>query len=464
MKKQNRKSGPLICLFALIFSNPALAQGPESLADLPSFRKGCADLETGKYKSGAVALRKCWEIISQGDADSTGKNLVIARLLECWVRGGESDRAVRWYHLNDDRLRFDVTSKFWATLALQNEEHFSEAARHYSTLVKEIPQPSHALISNYAWCLFRGGNPKAGLEILDGAFSPQNDEDRIARARMAFEADQLPRSGELVDAVLPRLDQLPPLWEFQARDLRAQLLSKATHRDEAVSEILEWIPTLKKPDQIYRACSLLREIALPINFKKINSRLDQWRNTESNPKDLKIAAEYTQLILAAPGDSERLKAFIRKHPGHPLAREARLALMQLEPGKDFTVPGDPTKPAPIDPVWDARLHFLKATQLYWKKQWKEAAEEFEISGAREKGAERQRAIYNAAVAALQSGDQDLFTTLRDQLIQFDKDASIIGDLLYKTGLYYASRGDNRAFQALNSFILKFPNHPSRIEA
>jgi len=448
----------LICLITACFAFLSTIQGQDSLADLPSFQKGCVALEKKDFASGATSFEKTWNIIAEGDAGVTEQNLVASRLLKCWVSDGKSDHAVIWLHQNREQFQPGSESNFWIARALQNEERYAEAARYYSTLVKANSSLPRDLISNYAWCLDRSGNPALALETLEAAFDPATDQDRIARAQMAFDSGRFTKAQNYLAPVFPRINGLSPHWQFFARKLRAKSLSKINQGKLAISEILSWIQELDQPEQIYRAFALLREIALPNDSKTIIGQLNEWENSKNSPTNLKIAAEYTKTILTKPS-IEGLKEFIDKHQQHPLANEARIALLQLDPNHGQTLTIDELHPDLI-----ARFRYTEATQSFQKKAFQQAILKFEAAAVSKNGKERQRALYNTAVVALYSDDEDLFEKLRKQLLEFDEKAPEIGDLLYLTGLHYASEGSGKAFDALNKFVRNFPNHSSLIEA
>ncbi len=454
MKKQTTDPLRLTCLVvAGVFSFLLPTQGQDSLADLPSFQAGCTALEKKDFATGATAFQKTWDIISKGDAGDTGLNLVATRLLESFVNDGENTQAVAWFDKNKDQFQPNLSSNFWIARALQNEEQFSEAARRYSGIIKASSSPSREIILNYVWCLARSGKPGEALEALNAAFPTEDDQDRIFRAQMAYDAGLTTRARDYLDPVFAETSRLSPAWQFRAYRLRAHILSKQGKRVVAVSEILSRIDSLDRVDEIYRTFDLLREIARPANYSSITKQLEGWMEADDSLPDLKISAEYASILISGPR-AKRLKVFIENHRDHPLAQEAELALLKLKPSDLI----------PPEPNLAGRFRFIKATQLFQKKSFQQAVKEFQTSAASQKGEERQRSLYNAAVAALYSDDEPLFEKIQDQLISFDENASGIGNLLYLSGLHYASKADSRAFELLNKFVLKFPEHPSRIDA
>ncbi len=466
-RRPNRVRSIIIpCLVGFLFS-ASIACGQESLADVPEFRNGCVELEKGDFAKGTVTFSEIWDSVSKAETDDISLNLVASRLLECLVRGNQSAEAVTWIRKNRDAFTPSRPTALWIARALKEQELFTDAIRHYEAFAKPEKANPH-IVSEYAYCLARNGEPLAGLEALDAAFPAKSDSERMIRSRLALQAGEVIRAGEEIAPILEKLDQLPNHLQLDVMALNAQCLATTGDPSSLVLPLMDWIENVKTPTLVYRGFDLLQRVAAPASRETILAKLDQWKSNHEQ-KPVQIAAEYYSILLKGDRpEADALKKFLSAHENHPLSSEARLQLADVDPknAARWLTPTMKARPE-AESLFSAnqrKAAYQLATSRFQEKSYQQAVSAFEKSAEGSGGVSQRRAWHNAALAALSAGDDDRYDSLRKRLLLAGPSDPASASLLFLSGLQFASKGSPRAFDVLEQFVQRFPDHPSLPEA
>lgn len=434
---------------------PAIAQ--ESLADLGSFRNGCQALADQRFETAAEELKKAWVVLESEEAGDVEKNFVAVRLVEALVRNGDSAAAVEWSRKHAE-FQLDPQSTRWIALAYQNEKLFSEAADLYNSLASGNSLNREAKIDR-ALCLSASGQGSLAYEIAVECGEPISPSESVLFARIATRAEEF----EAADAFLSNIDseQLTPEEKSLVFRIRLWKLLRQGKRDEAARLVCDRIDSAANSEEARHGFLLLESISQDTSSSETAARLKDWIENPEHPAS--EAARLFEAILTKPLEERvsRLTGYLGGSPPPELAMEAELRIRQLaqNPEIDTTestrvIPGDLRN----------RLQFGNSSALYFSGQFEKAAKSFQETAAAEKGNFRATSLHNAAVSALRAEDIALFSSIRRDLRTSDPRSPLLADLDYIGGLYYASRGDSKAFDMLNAFVRERPDHPAHVDA
>lgn len=457
------------CLAAvcLLFSSveSGIAQY-ESLADISEFRKGCQSFSEGNYEDAVLKLSHAWETVSADEENEEEKRIVASRLIQALYRADQKSKLVEWYDENKG-LNISPEAKLFLAIALRDEEHFEAAAALFGSLSRFSTGIDISIPENQAYCLVRSGRPAAGLRLLEERGAADSPRKKFLRAVLAQKSGDYEQTIAYADSLLDG-DEEPKegsTLHFEARLIRAKALTKLGKGQEAASDLIALIEELNTPPDIYRAFEALKDITAITELSNLQEELDELRETQESP-DVKLAAEYYGTVLSHSNEEElveKLENFARQHANHPLGQEARITLSQLKPEESGYWLAEVEKSGAGE-FLQARVDHARAAGLFEQDSFNEASKNFVKMAEVTSGEKREAPLYNAAIAALFGDDEDAFETLRKRIVSENQASPVHADLLFLSGIFFASKNDPRAFELLSGFVRDYPDHPSNIEA
>ncbi len=453
----------LVCLF-FCFTQKTRAQY-ESLADLPEFRSGTSHFKNGEFDKASENLLRAWDTVSADEENEEEKKIVASRLLLALWESGGHDQIVEWYEENSSVV-VSGPARLHLAYALRDAEEFEKAAPLFGSLGKIPGATLSSLSENQAYCMVRSGKPSAALRLLEESGDAKTAREVFLRTGLALRSGAYEKAIEYADILIHQeLEGLSPAMQFEAELIRARAMTKSGSGQQAASDLLVLIEGLDDPPQIYRAFEALKDITVIAELASLPKDLDRLQEGPESP-DVKLAAEYYGALLSNPGDENlavKLEEFARENSDHPLGQEARIALSHLKPEESGYWLSE-VENSGAGEFLQARIDHARATGLFEKDAFNEASRNFVKMAESFQGEKREAPLYNAAIAALFSEDEDAFEKLRKRIVSENQTSPMHGDLLFLSGIFFASKNDSRAFELLSGFVRDYPDHPSRNEA
>ena len=451
---------PILCAVttaAFILVVGIRLQAQESLADVDSFRKGCQSLADQRYQTASEHFSETWDLLNAQGSGETEKNFVASRLLESLVLNGSTEEAVSWIRKNE-LLRPSSQTLRWVARALQAEEFFKEATEYYALLNSSLPRPERRVIVNHAICLARDGQGTRAFDLIEPLPANPSPQELLTFAKIAVEAGKFSEARSYLESS----EQAPGADRFasERNRLSTWVLWKAGRVDEAVSGVVDSILDSKSPEAARKAFLLLEAMA-PNLSNLLESELSAIRDDKSHPAHEAFRL-FSILHQFDPEEREtELRKFYNSAAPTPLRTEAKIRLLQFgteeeEVEEDFA--------SSIPPRLVDRLTFAESVAHFRNNEYDEAIENFSQSAAAANGDQKERRLFNAAISALKAGAIGKFTVIRKRLGEIAPESKLLPDLDYLGGLFYASKGDPQAFDLLNSFVQRYPDHPNSVDA
>ncbi|MDF1826499.1 MAG: tetratricopeptide repeat protein [Verrucomicrobiales bacterium] len=390
----------------------------DSLSDLQAFRDGCRALTDSRFGTAADHFETIWEIF---EADGTGeveKEFVASRLLEAWVKNGESDRAVQWVDANPalnpsrERLR-------WSAVAFQQQHRFADAAETYTLLRGTLKENDSAFALDLSVCQALSGEVVEALQRVEALTNLSTPEEKLRAALVATKASR-------PDLALQWLGSPGPSDSLLYLNLASWNLIQSGKTDEAFDQILASI----------------------MNDEESRSQREKFLLLESaeNAAGIEAPREWIQSRAddATSPHSESAAFYLARSQGN------------YEPEDDH--------PESVLPDFDYLHAFDRAIRNFQEESFSEAGDTF-LDLAKEGSLEnRHRSLYNSALASLQDEDFTSFLSAKEELRNQVPRSQWVADLNYLAGLFRAARAESDALTYLQNFIRENPNHPHRVEA
>ncbi|MEM9280285.1 MAG: hypothetical protein AAGA96_00525 [Verrucomicrobiota bacterium] len=437
------------------------AAAQDSLADLEAFRNGSQALIDGRFEAAANEFLESWDALDSTKAGDLEKDLVVARLLESWVRNGQTEDAILWVRENPLTSPSRKTLR-WFAYALQAAKEYPRAADVFSQIDLGGGNVGPEIQIRHALSLALANQAELALERLQTPpVAPETSAQWLNLARA------LGISGQPAKA-LDALDQFSEMVEPGSPSisvLRLQLASLlALNREgEARERLYKMIDSATAPEELRLLFRMMEEVGVNRDDEELRARLEDWRNQSDHPAA--AASEYYQNAWLADEDTaiDYLKRLATVDPPQAFTLEARARLEERMPpdGLDWSVTPQSSQ---VDLGLEERLLFLSSRDAFINQEFDRAARQFMSLAARDSGENQLRHTYNAALAALRDGDFQSFQAASTRLKEIQPDSSLIANLKYLGGLLLAAQGDPNAFEQLQAFIRDHPNHEFNIEA
>ncbi|NLT71771.1 MAG: hypothetical protein GXX91_13930 [Verrucomicrobiaceae bacterium] len=450
--------------FLAIVAAPAGASAQESLADLPEFREGCQALADERFETAVRHFEACWGIIEAGESGDAEENLVAGRLLEALVRGGSPRAAIQWVREHPLLQPSPGTSR-WIALAFQKEERFDEAADSYNLYLSGVPRADNTTHLNRAICLVRSGKAASAFELVRDSVTPATPLETLRLAQIAAAAGHDEVAVEHLGNIPDEATAAPAL-RFPLARLHAAIRMRAGKRTAAFATVYELIETSPDPAAARLAFLLLEQLLEDGSSPDLADRLAAWAAAADSP-GREAASLFRILLLHGEEDHKRetLREFAKTSVDPELREECRLRLAELAGPADSASSTGPVPAEPdLAPDLRRRIRFAAVKAVYDAGDFALAARKCIESADARTGGERGLYLYNAALCALQSDDSTAFAAYEEALARNNPRSPFLADLSYLGGLYFASKGDSRAFERLNAFTREHPDHPANVEA
>jgi outer membrane protein assembly factor BamD (BamD/ComL family) len=449
----------LLVSIAVLFGFLATTPAEENLADLKPFREGCQALADERFETAVQQFQECWNLLQSKESGEAEKSFVIARLMESFVRNGSFSEAIEWFE-KYPLLQPSPQTGLWLALACQNEERFGEAADFYNLFLSTATDVPAGILIDRAVCLSRSGKRDAAFDLVNGVVAPSTHEESYRLAQIASAAERYAQA--LTYLSIPReSEDAASLISLPETRLRIFLLSRNGRKREAVEttyKLIESAPDLKSARVAFL---LLEQLASSGEPADLAAKLKSWlEGPESAAQD--AAGLFQWLIPSYSADQiPNLEAYLNSSPPPELVTECRIRLASL--GRDESI-RDYNGAEELGPELNELIQFSKGMVEFRAKNFKAAARQFlEMADAR-KGRDRNRYLYNAAIAELEEDDVAAFDAQEMEIAAKNPRSPLLPNLTYLGGIYYAGKGDPRAFERLNSFINSNPDHELNVEA
>lgn len=448
----------LLSVAALLLAHQAISGvGQENLVDLPSFRTGCQALLDERFGSAIEAFRATWDQSVEAGAGDIEKDFIASRLLESFVRNGETRSAVDWIHGHPLNGSSPETTR-WKALAFYTEGRYAEAAIQFSVLQNAIQELPADLLLAFADSHSRSGKIDLAFELIADLPPAQNLSDSVQITSILARAGKFEKAlgilvepGETTDEAL----------ELTHLRLKTSLLLRLNRGDEAIALLLENIETAQSEQEALTGLLLLESARVSSEYPPLQSHLGDWSENLDHPAS--SAARFFSPLLLDPDSDQKdhLKFYAEQKESPLLQAEATLRLRSAAPSteEDFLAT------APVSVAGgEVRTAFEQAASQFRSQNFKEAAENLSRLASRQTGENRTRSLYNAAIGFLQAGNLEKFREQKQLLRSENSKSEVLGDLEYIEGLTLAAKADGQAAILLKSFAQEYPEHPSQIDA
>lgn len=435
-------------LFFLAVAFPVSAQ--RSLSDIPFFASGSQAYRRGDFATAAAEFQRAWSVLGS-QADAFDRSVVASRLIESLYRNGDGRTAVVWYRGIAD-MALSREAQKWVALSMLKAGYFEESIAFLETLTVEAGPDELRWISLLkAHAYFRFGNAEQAHEIVrSDSLVPANPEEAFFFAGVAYEAKEWEEAlGRCEDILIGEIDET---LRFKVKLLRARAMAGRGDSDGSVRHLLDLIEDYREEKLIYRAFDVLMQSVTEETRDLVATSVAEWQR-DSESANLRLAADYYGILIDSDPREEtivnKLETFIAANAQHPLAREARLMVISLRPGRALD-----------------ELLISSESDVMIGTRDRLASPDFEtiieMAGTLDRK-QREMFLFNAAISALCEGDDSTFVSLESE-IEGDGMGAIHADLLFLSGLYYAAQANPRAFSILSEFPRRYPEHPSVFDA
>lgn len=444
MRRKGRWITVLWLLNCLAVALPVKAQ--RSLSDIPFFASGSQAYGEGDFATAAAEFQRAWSVLGS-QAGGFDRSVVASRLIESLYRNGDGRTAVRWYRGIAD-MALSREAQKWVALSMLDAGYFEESIAFLEALTVEAgPEELRWIALLKAHAYFRFGNPDQAHEIVrSDALVPANPEEAFFFAGIACEAREWEEAkGRCEDILKGELDET---LRFKVKLLRARAMAATGDSDSSVRHLLGLIEDHREEELIYRAFDLLMQSVSEETRDLVATSVAEWQR-DSESENLRLAADYYGILIDSDPREEtivnKLETFIGANSRHPLAREALLMVYSLRPGR-------------------ALDEILISSEIGSRDRLESPDFDtiIEMAGALDRK-QREMFLFNAAISALCEGDDSTFVSLEDR-IEEEGMGAIHADLLFLSGLYYASQANPRAFSILSEFPRQYPKHASVFDA
>ncbi len=461
-----RQQGFLIIL--TFWSSLVLAPnlpGQSNLVDNSFFRTGSYSFQNRDFATAAADFHTAWALLGNV-AGVTERNIVAARLLECWYRNGDKPTAVRWYR-GVETLELSNEVKKWVALSMLDTGYYEESAQMFEKLGNDAPRSVRSQMCVFqAVALSRIGASERAYRLLIPDFAqPTNASDAYFYARLAHQTNRWTEGIAYCETAAGFAGQAESFYA-EVTQLKARCLAGAGHTLEAVTLLLDMIEGTYASKILHPGFDALLQIASAQEKILLSTRFNLWSNDSTFP-DRQLAAQYYNILIDSnPNEEqlvERLETFITQNPKHPLSREALLMLGSISPSTALQFSGNENAEESI--MLKRQINFNSAVKQFQEKSFDDAKDTFLEVSSQLEGRQRERALFNSAIASLYSGDDQTFASLEKDFAKDGNFASAMhADLLFLGGLFYASKANPQAFNLLTRFTQSYPEHTSFVDA
>ncbi len=313
------------------------------------------------------------------------------------------------------------------------------------------------------------GNARHLLDKVQPTTKADKKQRHFLRARVELASHHPDRAIETFESILKQPDgathETLTAVLFALADTHLQLGTPEIG-DDALENFIEHRPSdvalpriFAKLDELYRA-----------ERKPSRAELDRWARDQAQPRRA-FAQWYLARFDLRAGRRDRaadsFTALRRNHPQNAAIAPAFLEYARFEVedrrfDDALAILSDARALRPQPATLD-RMNLLAAEINYRNRRFDSATADFEKLAASDSQL-APVAMFNAALGALQNGDEPRFVANVEQLRTKTTDQATQTDLRLEAGLTEAAKGDPRAVASLNNFLREFPKSQRAAEA
>ena len=451
-----------------------------------------------------VAVTRLQELLKQNLSDSDWR-AVAEKLVEALVASNQTAEALKL--VEDSRLQHSANAIFWHAQLLAGLNRYADALTLYQQVATneksslraeaifgsaemlralgrqdEALQDLNILFRDPKWTVRAqlrateiyldrsdAANARRLLDKVQPVTIADKKQRHYLRGRVELASHHPDRAIEIFDSILKQPDgathETLTAVLFALADTHLQMGTPETG-DDALENFIEHRPSdaelprvFAKLDELYRA-----------ERKPSRAELDRWARDPAQPRRAFAQWYLARFDLRVGRRDRALDSFTALRNTHP--QNATLAPAFLEFAR-FEVEDHrlddalailsearllPPQPATLD-----RLNLLAAEINYRNRRFDAATADFEKIAASDSDLARV-AMFNAALGALQKGDETRFVANVEQLGKKTADQNSQADLRLEAGLTEAAKGDPRAVDSLNNFLREFPKSDRAADA
>jgi Tfp pilus assembly protein PilF len=444
-----------------------------------------------------VAILRLQSLLKQNLSESDWR-VVAEKLLEALVTANQTADALKL--ADDPRLRQSSAATFWHAQLLAGLHREPEALALYQQVAADKSSNLHNDALFGAVEMLRAmGRREEALQNLSTLFRDPKwnvraqlhaaeiylDKSDAANARRLLEKAQPKTIAEKkerhflrgrLELALRRPDRALAIFESILKQpegathetLTAVLFALAdTHLQQNTPEIgddalesfiehrssdVDLARIFAKLDELYRA-----------ERKPSRAELDRWNRDLAEPRRAFAQWYLARFDLRIGRRDRALESFAALRKSHPqnaalvpgFIEFAQLQLEERHFDEALSILEEARSLRPEPTVLD-RLNLLGAEIKYRARRFDAATADFEQVASSDSQL-APVAMFNAALGALQKGDQARFIAKVEEFGKKTSDEESRADLRLEAGLTEAAKGDSRAADSLNKFLREFPN-------
>jgi tetratricopeptide (TPR) repeat protein len=428
------------------------------------------------------------------------RQVIGERLIECLVRAGRNEDALT--RCDDPALSNLPAVRFWRGLALAGAGRTSEAVETLRATAADPANPlaGQAALSCASILVASRQAPDALLVLASvpaGGPAELAHTALLRRAEIHLSLNQPAEAERIVKDLDPKLLSpalalkqrfvaakiksaqgdaagalalLPPLIEATrsgdqdlhdaCRILRAHALTKLNRREEAITDLVEFIGQKPGSPLLGEAFFQLDRLAF---FAEASPVLQTWEQSPA-PSLAAFALVYRASAQTGPDGASGLRRFLQTYPDHAMVPLATLTLAQrlskTAPAEAITLL-ESLRDKPLRPEERRYAADLTGRARFTQGDYTFASNAFVAAGG---DTPTVGDLYNATVAAFHARNNALYEEQLAQVKLLPKGADLTASLELERALFLASGKHPEALSALKDFIRNHPNHPRTQEA
>jgi TolA-binding protein len=371
----------------------------------------------------------------------------------------------------DNGSGLQAEALFGAAEMLRATNHPDEALQSLSLLLRDPEWRVRAELRATELYLDKAdaGNARRLLEKTQPTTAAERKVRHFLRGRLELVMKRPDRGLAIFESILQQPEgathETLTAVLFALADTHLQLNTPETG-DDALENFIEHYPNdvdlsriFAKLDELYRA-----------ERKPSRAELDRWARDPAEPRRAFAQWYLARFDLRVGRRDRALESFTALRRSHPqnvalvpaFIEFARFQLYDRRFDEALAILNEARTLGPEPALLD-HLNLLAAEVEYRARQFDAATDDFE-QVAQSHSDLAPVALFNAALSALQKGDEAQFAANIQEFGTKTGDEKSQADLQLEAGLTEAAKGDPRAPQSLNNFVRKFPNNERTAEA
>ena len=494
---------------AAVSASSATAQ---SLEERPGYVAAISALQNGNPDTAAVKLA---ELLETADLlTPIEKDRLLRLRIESLVRSGATGSALGV--AADPSFGESAEKAFWHGLALIQAGSDAEALARLESIenLKDESFPhGEELTLNLATIRHRLGSSEIALETLGPLLRSEttrgdiHEKAILLAARIQMDRGRLDDASELLDSPIrvegvditagkdreflrgwlalrkERPTATRTIFENLAPEAstslagqraifgQAMVAAEEGSPKKAAGILLDFIEMVPESPILSSAFERLAAIG-GLNLAPTTVQFRRWSSDTTLPSRQSLALLYSALAASEVGDDltalDFLNRFLSAFLRHPLREAAQIQQIEMMIGAGLLDEASDAlaslETSAAIPITREQIPLLRARVQTAMGHPEEAVPLFQatvtsavIRSSRETGA------FNGAMAAVLAGDEEAYDRFAENLSGTGNDR-LAGDLMLERGLYESAQAEPNAFEHLDTFVRRFPEHPQVADA